>query len=277
MGRQLTSARAWMLAAIAVLMGAVAAQAAPGHPYPVAHAARVVHQTNRAHRASLPALVGVGDVPGCLTGSASGLKVLRSYRAKVLRIVIDPNHGASGQALPCVTAAVKSGIRVHLTIEYFNRWSSAQDASYFTRVLGYYARYAWAVSIGNEQELLQGGSSESGARYAAVWRVLEPIVAHRAPHAIRVAGEVSPWGLAFLRAAWAKRLPGAQAIAVHAYTARFGSHLSSFVSWARRTRLPVWVTEGLAGPGAWPNGYRGMQAVPLSRMAGIAVAEAWLS
>jgi hypothetical protein len=227
--------------------------------------------------ASLPALIGVGDVRDCVYGSTSGLGVLRTYHAKILRVVIDPVHGAAGEALPCVRAAAASGVRVHISIGYSNRWSTAADVAYFARVLGFYAPYAWAISIGNEQELVQGGATESAARYATVWRAVEPVVARHAPRAIRVAGEVSPWGLSFLRAAVAARLPGAQAIGVHAYLSHWGFDLPSVVAWARHTRLPVWVTEGLAGPGAWPNGYRGMHAVSRSRMVGVSVADAWLS
>lgn len=228
----------------------------------------------RAHR---PTTIGVGNVRGCLTGSTAGLAVLRGYHASVLRVVIDPQHGESAQALPCVQAAVATGYKVHVAISYSNTSPTRTVVAYFRQVLGFYGRYAWAISIGNEQELLEGGATETPKRYAAVWRAVEPVVARLAPRAIRVAGEVSPWGLSFLRAAYASHLPGAQAISVHAYFSPFGFSLPKVLTWVRTTHLALWVTEGLDGPGAWPNGERGMHAVPLSRMVGVAVADAWLS
>ena len=227
-------------------------------------------------RVMRPSLIGVGNVPGCITGSAAGLPVLKTYHAKVLRIVIDPRHGARGQAQGCLQGAVAAGYKVHVAISYTNAWRKRQVVSYFRQVLGFYARYAWAISIGNEQELNQGGTKATGAQYAAVWRAVEPVVAHVAPHAIRVAGEISPWGINFLRAAWSAHLPGAQAVAAHAYKSRFGFDLPKVVSWDRKTHLPLWVTEGLGGPGAWPSNIPGMHTVPLSSLTGVSVADAWL-
>jgi hypothetical protein len=86
------------------------------------------------------------------------------------------------------------------------------------RVLAYYARFAWAVSIGNEQELNQGGPGQTLREYALRWRALEPIVAALAPGAIRMAGEISPSGWTYLkRAVRAGRL-GAQLVAAHVYS-----------------------------------------------------------
>ena len=202
--------------------------------------------------------------------------MLGTYHATVLRLVISPGHGDRGQALACVRAAVAAGDKVHLAIGYDNRWSTATVVSYFKRVLASYARYAWAISIGGEQELTQGGAKSTGARYSATWRAVEPIVARLAPHAIRVAGEISPWGTQFLYSAYAHGLPGAQAIAVHGYVARYGFSLSSIVAWNRRTRLPLWITEGLLGPGSWPAASPRMHDLPLSAMTGAAVVDAWL-
>jgi hypothetical protein len=243
------------------------------------HHARVTrhHAIHHRARSAHSPLVGVGNAPGCVAGATRGLGVLGRYHAQVLRLIIDPRHGANGEALACVRSAAARGIRVHIAVQYDNRWSTARDVAYFARILSFYGPYAWAVSVGNEQELAQGGITQSAARYASVWRAVAPVLRRAAPHAIRVAGEVSPWGLSFLRAAFASGLPGAQAISVHAYRSHWGFDLPSVVAWARGTHLPLWVTEGLAGPGAWPNGYRGMYAVPLSAMKGVAVADVWLS
>jgi hypothetical protein len=80
----------------------------------------------------------------------------------------------------------------------------------------------------------------------------------------------------FLRSAYAHGLPGAQAIAVHGYAARFGFSLPQIVAWNRQTRLPLWITEGLLGPGSWPAASPDMHDLPLSAMAGAAVVDAWL-
>jgi hypothetical protein len=223
-----------------------------------------------------PSKVGVGNVRGCVTGATDGLSVLRTYHASVLRLVVDPRHGENGQALPCVQAAAASGYKVHVSIAYTNSWATRTIVAYFRQVLGFYAPYAWAISIGNEQELIQRIGASTGARYAAVWRAVEPIVARMAPRAIRVAGEISPWGLTFLRSAYGSRLPGVQAFAAHAYISRLGFDVPKVLAWARTTHLPLWITEGLDGPGAWPNGAKGLHAIPLSRLRGIAVADAWL-
>lgn len=270
-GRSHRTVRAWWLLVAAVMAivgatGTVACASAHSRAKVTARHARVVR----------PTLIGVGNVPGCMSGSASGLSVLRAYHAKVLRIVIDPRHGATGQAQGCLQAAVGSGYRVHIAISYSNRWSRARIVAYFRQVLAFYAPDAWAISIGNEQELNQGGAKESGAQYAAVWRAVEPVVAHLAPHAIRVAGEISPWGINFLRAAYARHLPGLQAVSAHAYRSHFGFDLPKVVSWARATHQQLWITEGLGGPGAWPSNIPGMHTVPLSSLAGATVADAWL-
>jgi hypothetical protein len=269
-----------MVAVLALLLTAACANARPAlsshtataviHHSPSSRASRVTHAPAQTR------LIGVGDVPGCMTGSSSGLLVLRSYHATVLRLVIAPGYSDGGQALPCVRAAVAAGDKVHFAIGYSNRWSTRTVVTYFKRVLAFYARYAWAISIGNEQELTQGGGKSTGARYSATWRAVEPVVARLAPRAIRVAGEISPWGTPFLHSAYAAGLPGAQAIAVHGYVARYGLSLPQVIAWNRRTRLPLWITEGLLGPGSWPAASPRMHDLQLSAMTGAAVVEAWL-
>jgi hypothetical protein len=110
-----------------------------------------------------------------------------------MRVIVNPDTGADGSAL-----------------RWWNWMSVDQIAGEFRSMLAMYGPYAWAVAVGNEQELNQGGTTEDGARYAAVLKAVEPIIATMAPHAIRVAGEVSPWGLAFLSEAVRGGLPGVQ-------------------------------------------------------------------
>jgi hypothetical protein len=240
------------------------------------HATRTRHPIKQAWRYAKPRLIGVGNVPGCLAGSGSGLGVLKTYRAKVLRIVIDPSHAENGEALPCVRAAVAKRYHVHIAIDWNNRWSTRTIVGFFRHVLASYAHYAWAISIGNEQDANQGGTNETGARYASIWRAVEPVVAHTAPHAIRVAGEISPWGITFLKSAFAKKLPGAQVIAVHAYQSPFAFKLASVVAWAHAKHLSLWATEGLNGPGAWSRVSPVVRPLPTAQMLGVAAADAWL-
>jgi hypothetical protein len=110
------------------------------------------------------------------------------YGATIMRLIVNPGTGADGSALQCVRDAVYAGYHVDLTIQYWNPMTVAQDADFFRSILGIYGPLAWANSVGNEQELNQGGTTEDGTQYAAVWKAVEPIVATMAPHAI-------PWGL----------------------------------------------------------------------------------
>jgi hypothetical protein len=232
------------------------------------------HPSIQSH-GSLPTLVGVGNVGGCIDGSASGLPILRTYHASVLRVVVQTPYGQNGQALPCVRAARAAGAKLNLAIGYNNLWSTSRIVAYFRHVLALYGPYAWAISIGNEQELSAGkGASATPSGYAAVWRAVEPVVARMAPQAIRVAGEVSPWGFSFLRQAYASGLPGAQAIAVHPYAASFGFKLGAVLAWVHTTHLPLWATEGLTGPAAWNK--PDLHPVPESQLAGVTLASAWV-
>jgi hypothetical protein len=85
--RRLRTARAWTVAVVALLITAACASARPAvtrhsttsatphHTHADAHAPQ---RPRAASVASPGRLIGVGDVPGCLTGSPSGLSVLRS-------------------------------------------------------------------------------------------------------------------------------------------------------------------------------------------------------
>jgi hypothetical protein len=246
---------------------------APGHRVS-SHPGPPGAQPPRPHGALEAAnpLFGIGDVPGCL-GGGDAIPYLRRYRAAVLRVVVTPlwgGLGSNGEALPCVRGAWDAGYRVHLDIQYSNAWSIAQTVAYFRHVLSYYGRFAWAVSVGNEQELFQGGAGKTGRQYAEAWRAVEPVVAELAPHAIRVAGEVSPWGLSYLKGAVHAGLPGAQVLAVHVYNYPFHFRVPVFEAWARTLHLPYWFTEG-----AYVAGSKA-PVVPVSELAGAPVIEGWL-
>jgi hypothetical protein len=219
------------------------------------------------------ALVALGNLTGCVYGGEDPVPYLRRWGAEILRIVISPDlpgTSAESVALPCVNDAVSAGYKLNLVIGYSNSWSAGDIVDYFNRILGIYGQYAWAISIGNEQELNQDGS-QSGEQYAKTWKVVEPIVAAKYPQAIRVAGEISPWGLPFIQSALAIGLPGAQALAAHPYARPHGFAAIDFATLAQGYGLQVWYSEGLAAPDAWGA------SIPLSLMPDASMAGIWLN
>jgi hypothetical protein len=209
------------------------------HRQPVAVAAAPVTMTD-------PTLLGMGDV------YALGCQNLPLRGASVVRVVVG-SYDDPQRWLACAESAKVAGYRVFVTIQYDNGWDIGYDAYRLSSVLALYAPYAWAVAVGNEEELpTTGDSPQSGAQYATTWQLLEPIVASMAPDAIRVAGEVGPWGMRFIRDAVAAGLPGAQALSGHVYPGD-GANLdpAAFAQLARSAGLQPWATEGMCGPGAW--------------------------
>jgi hypothetical protein len=187
-------------------------------------------------------LTAADDQSTCQAGGEIA-PFMRAHHATVLRIIIPYTQPSSEAA--CARTAAAEGYRVYVTLQYSNAWSTAKVAGYFRSTLPEYARYAWAVSVGNEQDLVQarGGSARS---YRTVWNAVEPIIARLAPHAIRVYGEVSPFGFAFLKASFRPGRPaGAQAIAFHCYNTKTGGlrTVPQVAAWAARWRLPLWCSE----------------------------------
>lgn len=226
-------------------------------------------QHAHASPAVAPRLTGIGNVPGCIDG-ADPTPFLRFYGAQILRIIVRPDRGATGSALPCVRAAAAAGYKVNLSIQWSNAWAPAQVADFYRQVLSLYAPFLWAVSIGNEQEFADNGPALTGAQYAAAWRAAEPVVASLAPSAWRVAGEISPWGLPYLKDAFAAGLPGVEAVAAHPYDMQQHFSVPDMLAWCHSIGMPVWFTEGLLLPGSWgPD-------LPLRAMSGATVADAWL-
>jgi hypothetical protein len=192
---------------------------------------------------------------------------LQAHDATVLRIVL-PDY-PSPNALLCVERAKAEGYRVYLSLQYGDPWSPKRVASYFARTLPLYAPYVWAVAVGNEQDivttqhLLQGGNPRTarvctgtgrrrhcertaGAYYRQVWNAVEPVVARVAPKALRVYGETSPWGFAFLKDSFQTGRPrGAQAVAFHCYDTKWGGlrAVPRVAAWAGRHHLPLWCSE----------------------------------
>jgi hypothetical protein len=228
-------------------------------------------------------MIGVGNPPGCLTG-ANPTPYLREYGATVLRIVLGPYYGAvgtNGQAVPCLQAAVAAGASVEITIQWRSVWSPAQTAAFVRQELALYAPYAWAVGIGNEQDLLWNlpgrpyDPAQTPAQYVTDWDAAEPVVAQMAPQALRVALEASPWSFPFTQQVLADGLPGAQVLADHTYTVPAGyPTVTDFHNLAAGYGMPLWCTEGLNGPGVMFD--RRFPPQSLAQLAACQLAVAWL-
>jgi len=192
--------------------------------------------------------------------------ILKAHRATVLRVVL-PAYPVPN-ALLCVESARAEGYRVYVSLQYPNAWSPRRVAAYFARTLPAYAPYAWAVSVGNEQDifskqrLAQGvprtvrvcaGAGRhrrcrqsAGAYYREVWNAVEPVIARTAPKALRVYGETSPWGFAYLKDGFVPSRPrGVQAVAFHCYDTKWGGlrEVPRVAAWAGHYHLPLWCSE----------------------------------
>jgi hypothetical protein len=231
---------------------------------------RVVHTVATASRHPL---LEIGNIPNCRTG-ASPVRVLRHYHARALRAVVTPDTFKLG-VMKCARSAVAAGYRVHLVIQWWDRWKDSRIESFFRSVLRRGQPRAWAVSIGNEQELRNHGGKHgiTASAYARIWRRVEPIVASRAPHAVRVAGEISPWHLTWLKQVFTHHLRGVQAVAGHPYAFPHTWTPRAFASFARSHHLPYWFDEGYKLRGVWQPKY----ARSAHKLAGAAVLGAWLA
>ena len=207
----------------------------------------------------------------CLTDGANVQTIMKLHHATVLRIVL-PDF-ASPNALRCVQRAAAEGYRVYISMQYDNAWSPTHVAAYFARTLPQYAPYAWAVSVGNEQDVTQGArprtaractgkgrhqrcSTTTGAYYREVWNAVEPVLARVAPHAVRVYGETSPWGFSYLQDSFQTGRPrGAQVVAFHCYDTKRGGlrTVPEVAAWAARHHLPLWCSE--MSDGIRPRGW----------------------
>ena len=160
-------------------------------------------------------IVQADDQLGCVATGGNVSAFMHTHHATVLRMVV-PYRGRS-DALACAEGAAADGYRVYLSIQYDNAWRPGRVAAYFRRTLAPYAPYAWAVSVGNEQDLVQGAPG-TGEKYRAVWNAVEPVLARLTPRAVRVYGETSPFGFSFLQSSFRSGRPrGAQVVAFHCY------------------------------------------------------------
>ncbi len=210
----------------------------------------------------------ISEVPGCRAGG-NPIPYLAKYHAPVLRIVVDDQTLPLGIA-QCAAQARAAGYKVHVVIQWNDDWTVAQARAFASRVLAAIPS-AWAVSLGNEQELDTAGPAETSEDYRARWLAMEPLVRAADPRAIIVGGEVAPWSLIWLEATVALGLPGMQAVAAHVY--RFHCFaISTFERWAESEHLPYWFDEGLDVPGAWDE----FATRPESQLLGASVVGAWL-
>lgn len=201
-------------------------------------------------RANVPMETAVGNISACSTTPLPG--------ADAVRVVISWYDQAS-RTLPCATEAADNGLRVLLAVQYDNCAAPSQDAAQMTSVLNTYQAAGvrpYSVSVGNEQELPQASSCNTAATpatYSATWHTVEPLIDARAPWAVRVAGEISPWGDGFIAKAADDGLPGANAYAAHVYPDNTNplAVTAEFALIARQHHVQAWATEGLCGPGAW--------------------------
>lgn len=190
----------------------------------------------------------------CVANGGDVGPFMRAHHATVLRLIV-PYRGASN-GVACASGAAAKGYRVYISLQYDNAWSPARVAAYFRKTLPQYAPYAWAVSVGNEQDLVIQGAPATSAKYRAVWNAVEPVLTHVAPHVIRVYGEVSPFGFHFLEQSFRPRRPrGAQAIAFHCYDVRYGglSIVPQVAAWAASEGLPLWCSEMSDSPRRSPH------------------------
>ena len=190
----------------------------------------------------------------CVVKGGDVRPFLRSHHATVLRLIVPDQGGSNGVA--CASRAAAQGYRVYVSLQYDNAWSPGRVAAYFRRTLPEYAPYVWAVAVGNEQDLAIQGGSATGAKYRAVWNAVEPVLAHTAPRAIRVYGEVSPFGFPFLQQSFQRGRPrGVQAIAFHCYDVRYGglSVVPHVAAWAAGKHLPLWCSEMSDSPRRSPH------------------------
>ncbi|MGH3610625.1 MAG: hypothetical protein ACRDRD_21435, partial [Pseudonocardiaceae bacterium] len=246
------------LAAASILTAAPAARAAaPHHHQQRERSAGIVgklvaHEATPRTRAARTAETPTHPLLGFGGGAYDGCSATPEPGMRFVRIILYRDTSL-GLFEACAANAHQAGLRLIVSVQYNADWSMSQIEAWFRQALATYVPYRpYAISIGNEQELGQsGGSPES---YHEVWDAVEPIVAATDPSAIRVAGEISPWGLAWFEQAAALGLPGAQAFAAHPYPdsqSPWASTPSAFVKFADVYHMPAWATEGMCGPGAW--------------------------
>jgi hypothetical protein len=99
-----------------------------------------------------PALIFASKERDCLANRNVNT-FLRQNHANVLRVILPPQDAQVGAGVGCIREAHAAGFKVYISLQFNNRWTPAQVAAYFKRVLPRYAPYLWAVGVGNEQDV----------------------------------------------------------------------------------------------------------------------------
>jgi hypothetical protein len=197
-------------------------------------------------QASAPLVTGIANLPG----DCSMLPPLPHVTAVRVNLAV---YEPLVDELACATTVHSAGYRLLISVQYTNTWSLARDRRWFTAAAQMYAPLdPYSISVGNEQGLSRHHPrSATPAHYDRVWRAVEPIIADHDPQALRVAGEITPWGLAWFRQVVIDGLPGAQVYSAHVYPVTSGYSPRAFVALARTHHVRAWATEGMCGPDAW--------------------------
>jgi hypothetical protein len=215
-------------------------------------------------------MIGMGNVGslGC-----TNLPLASSF----VRVVEGWPESDTDRHFPCAVAAHKAGLRVELVIQWSNALNIPQIKQRVKRALAAYRTIKpFAIALGNEQEFsMTGGVSITPQRYAAEFRATVPMVVRKFPRAIRIAGEVSPWGNGFMKKAANAGLPHAQVYAEHVYPSKLDPAvvLNPFTRVARIHHVQAWADEGLCGPGNWMN--YGCVSASVLRRHGFTLAAEW--
>lgn len=158
---------------IAVLALPSAALAMPHHCQTIACLQAQAHRNYSLHvppapRRTTTPLMAADFQANCLAHDGVGIvDLLRGQNASVMRVGIDPGRG--GQGLECIRRAHAAGFRIYLTLNPANNdWTPAQFAAWVDQVLPQYAPYAWAVGVGNENDLPQPADTFLGGRGVVV-------------------------------------------------------------------------------------------------------------
>lgn len=196
-----------------------------------------------------PLLGAGGTYRGCSAAPESGMGFQR-----IILYWFEPLSTSE----QCAENATAAGMQLIISVQYEDRWPMSTVVARFQQALALYASlHPYAISVGNEQEVPQQanlGVAQSPAGYAAVWQAVEPLIVSQDPSALRVAGEISPWGLNWFEQAVTDGLPGAQAYAAHPYpdsNSPWTANSLAFVQLASEHHVQAWATEGMCGPGAW--------------------------
>lgn len=243
----LSRAVATAIVALAVVAPAASAQTRGGLIGTTAHSR---HFHARRHRRAAAPAQSIART-GMAVGVGGGLKDCGQTPEpdmQTVRVILYQDEPLQ-TFYACAQQATQTGAHLIVSVQYNPAWTITQDRAWFQSAINLYGPlHPYAMSVGNEEELW--GSSTSG--YVHVWNTVEPMIAQQLPATIRIAGEISPWGLHDLELEAQTGLRGAQVFAGHAYPdGDRGFNPAALAGIARIFHVQPWVTEGMCGPNAW--------------------------